>query len=75
MAAIAAHVAAMVVFLAGVAILVFRGAPSSRKRRNAALGEVLKRGGEFRERQKVAGATDFSWSIKVPPPAEKGGET
>lgn len=74
MATVAANIAATVVLLVGVYLL-FRGALSSRKRRNTALDEVLKRGGEYRERQKVVGITDSEWSIKIPSSTGIGGGT
>jgi hypothetical protein len=74
MAAVAANIAATVVLWVG-AYLLIRGAPLSRKRRNTALDEVLKRGGEYRERQKVVGITDSEWSVKVPSSTGIGGGT
>jgi hypothetical protein len=72
MAAVVAHVATTVV-LAGLVILVLRSAPSPRGYREIALEEVLRRGGEYRERQKV-GATDSEWSVNVKAPtAGEGG--
>lgn len=67
MTIVAADLAATVVAVVNIYLLL-RGAPSSWTRRNAALDEVLRRGGEYHERQQVVGIADSDWSVKVSPP-------